>query len=223
MVERTSNAHIAPGRAWTVLALASAAVLLGLFFVLAKIVVLDGRDRLDISTTLRVQSWVSPERTEVARAVTMLGASWFAAIVCGSILLWLAWQRRFQTVLALGGVFVLAKLLEAGLKLGFARPRPTIVPHLAEASGYSFPSGHAMTAVVTYSLLAAVLTSQLRGRIRVIPPAVAVLLVVAIGFSRVYLGVHYLTDVIGGVLAAGACSILAIAALFLLDRPGETG
>lgn len=195
------------------------ATLFGLFLVLAEEVVLDGRGWLDRTTSIEVREYATPERTEAVRAMTELGSSWIAAIVCGSILLWLVWHRRFSTALAIGGVFLFAKVLETGLKLTFERARPTVVPHLQDAGGYSFPSGHTMTAVITYGLLAAVLVGQLSGRMRLVPPVIAALLIAAVGFSRVYLGVHYLTDVLAGTLVAGACLILAVAALHLLDRP----
>jgi len=206
-------------RSWVLLALSSAAAFLGLFFLLAEEVVLDGRGWLDRTTSIEVRQYATPERTEAVRAMTELGSSWFAAIVCGGILLWLLWQRRFSTAVAIGGVFLLAKLLETGLKLTFERARPTVVPHLQDAGGYSFPSGHTMTAVITYGLLAAVLVGQLSGRARYVPPVIAASIIGAVGFSRVYLGVHYLTDVLAGTLVAGACLTLAISALYLLDQP----
>ncbi|HET9662271.1 MAG TPA: phosphatase PAP2 family protein [Thermomicrobiales bacterium] len=194
--------------------------LVSLFTLLAEEVVMDGRTWLDRATTIEVRQYATPERTEAVRAATELGSSWLAAIICGSILLWLCWQRRWSTAVAIGGVFFIAKLLETGLKLTFERARPTVVPHLQDAGGYSFPSGHTMTAVITYGLLAAILVGQLNGRARYVPPIMAALIIVTVGFSRVYLGVHYLTDVLAGTLVAGACLILAISALHLLDRPG---
>lgn len=205
-------------RAWLALAFGGVLALFALFGVLAEEVVLDGRGWLDRAASIELREYATSDRTEAVRAITQLGSSWFAAIVCGSILLWLLWQRRFSTAIAIGGVFLIAKLLETGLKLTFERARPTVVPHLQDASGYSFPSGHTMTAVITYGLLAAVLVGQLSGRARWIPPIIAGLLVVLVGFSRVYLGVHYLTDVLAGTLVAGACLLLAIAAFYLLDR-----
>ena len=217
----TAPASFSP-RVWLAIALGGAAALMATFFLLAEEVVLDGRGWLDRATSVEVREYATSDRTEAVRAITELGSSWFAAIVCGGILLWLLWQRRFSTAIAIGGIFFIAKLLETGLKMTFERARPTVVPHLQDAGGYSFPSGHTMTAVITYGLLAAVLVGQLSGRARYVPPVIAGLLIVLVGFSRVYLGVHYLTDVLAGTLVAGACLILAIAALTLLDRPNPS-
>jgi undecaprenyl-diphosphatase len=208
-------------RTWFAFAFAAAIALMAGFFMLAEEVVLDGRFWLDRTTSMEMREYATPERTEAVRTLTELGSSSVAAIICGGILLWLLWQRRWSTAVAIGGIFLVAKLLETGLKLSFERARPTVVPHLAEAGGYSFPSGHTMTAVITYGLLAAVLMSHLRGRARVVPPVAAALVIAAVGFSRIYLGVHYLTDVLAGTLVAGACLILALSALFLLDQPDQ--
>jgi membrane-associated phospholipid phosphatase len=202
---------------WLALALSGVLALFALFAILAEQVVLDGRNWLDRTISMELRQFATSDRTEAVRAVTELGSSWFAAIVCGGILLWLVWQRRFNTAVAIGGIFFVAKLLETGLKLTFERARPSVVPHLQDAGGYSFPSGHTMTAVITYGLLAAVLVSQLGGRARYVPPVIAAVIVLAVGFSRIYLGVHYLTDVLAGTLVAGACLILAIVALHLPD------
>jgi membrane-associated phospholipid phosphatase len=206
---------------WLALALSSVLALFALFAILAEQVVLDGRNWLDRTISMELRQFATSDRTEAVRAVTELGSSWFAAIVCGGILLWLVWQRRFSTAVAIGGIFFVAKVMETGLKLTFERARPSVVPHLQDAGGYSFPSGHTMTAVITYGLLAAVLVSQLGGRARYVPPVIAAIIILAVGFSRVYLGVHYLTDVLAGTLVAGACLILAIVALHLPD-PRET-
>jgi membrane-associated phospholipid phosphatase len=215
----TDFASRSPISSWLAFAFGGVLALFALFAVLAEEVVMDGRNWLDRTISMELRQFATSDRTEAVRAVTELGSSWFAAIVCGSILLWLVWQRRFSTAFAIGGIFVVAKLLETGLKLTFERARPSVVPHLQDAGGYSFPSGHTMTAVITYGLLAAVLVSQLRGRTRYVPPVIAAVIILAVGFSRIYLGVHYLTDVLAGTLVAGACLILAIAALHLLDSP----
>jgi undecaprenyl-diphosphatase len=214
MPDLASNASL---RSWLLMALSGALALFALFGILAEQVVLDGRSWLDRTISMELRQFETSDRTEAVRAVTELGSSWLAAIVCGSMLLWLCWQRRWSTAVAIGGIFLFAKLLESGLKLTFERARPSVVPHLQDAGGYSFPSGHTMTAVITYGLLAAVLVSQFRGRARYVPPVIAAIIIMAVGFSRVYLGVHYLTDVLAGTLVAGACLILAVAAFFLID------
>jgi undecaprenyl-diphosphatase len=85
------------------------------------------------------------------------------------------------------------------LKLGFARPRPDLVAHLVEVHTASFPSGHAMLSAVCYLTLGALLAGVAKQRrFKAYILGVAVGLTVLVGFSRVYLGVHWPTDVLGG-------------------------
>lgn len=191
------------------IAFASAVVFIVTFLLIGKIVVLDQHNSLDERISLTVRGWATPNLTAFMRTVTWFGSSVIAGPVCGLILLWLLVQRKHEIVLTVGAIMLGANFLENQSKLFYARPRPTIVTHLADAGGYSFPSGHTMTAVITWGLLAGVLARSfsLRGRIRFLPSLVAATLIVLVGFSRIYLGVHYLTDVIGGALLAGACLI----------------
>src|SRR5213594_4322586 len=115
-------------------------------------------------------------------------------------------------VTALGGTTVLALflvlvvvatagggLLGEGMKWWFARERPAIVPHLVNVGSASFPSGHSMLALVTYLTLGALLARFVaRRRSRTYCIAVSLLLALLVGLSRVYLGVHYPTDVLAG-------------------------
>lgn len=102
-----------------------------------------------------------------------------------------------------------AALVELGMKLFFARPRPDLVDHLVPVSSLSFPSGHAMLSAITYLCIGALLAAaQTRRRVRSFVLAVGVLLTLLIGISRVYLGVHWPTDVVAGWIAGSLWALL---------------
>ena len=105
-------------------------------------------------------------------------------------------------------------LMSGLLKIGFARQRPDIVPHLVEVHTTSFPSGHAMNSAIIYLTLGVLLARAEKDRfVRIYILSVAILLTLSIGVSRVYLGVHWPSDVIAGwcigACWAALCSIMA--------------
>jgi undecaprenyl-diphosphatase len=108
-----------------------------------------------------------------------------------------------------------AEVIEAALKAHFHRQRPEAFFGAPSPESYSFPSGHALLSVCLYSLLATMISARLEGRARWLVRCGAAALIVAIGLSRVYLGVHYPSDVIGGYLAGVAwiATLLAIPGL----------
>lgn len=99
--------------------------------------------------------------------------------------------------------------LSEGMKLGFNRPRPDLVAHVVETTSMSFPSGHAMLSAATYLTLGALLArAQERRRLRGYVMGAAILITLLIGLSRVYLGVHWPTDVLGGWCLGAAWAML---------------
>jgi undecaprenyl-diphosphatase len=157
-----------------------------------------------------------PWLTLTAREVTALGSIPVLALFGLIALFYLLLDRRWRAVLLLllslpGGL-----LLNALLKLGFSRPRPELVPHLMEVQTASFPSGHAMLSAITFLTLGTLLASGMpRRRHRAYAIAVAVLLALLVGGSRIWLGVHWPTDV-----AAGWClgAAWAMACWLMLRR-----
>lgn len=124
-----------------------------------------------------------------------------------AVVLWLRHERLlFTTWLA---AFVGGSVLDQALKFIFHRPRPTFQTPIIVAHGFSFPSGHAMGSLIGFGLLAYLVirvTRRVELRIAIIIAAVA--LVIAIGISRLYLGVHYFSDVVAG-YAAGVVWLTA--------------
>jgi PAP2 superfamily len=106
-----------------------------------------------------------------------------------------------------------SSLLNTVVKTAVHRLRPAVTHPVAHEPGPSFPSGHAQAAVVGYAVLLLVLLPILHGVWRRVAVTFAVLMVLAIGFSQIALGVHYLSDVVGGYVL-GAAWVTAIAAVF---------
>ena len=142
--------------------------------------------------------------------ITALGTSSVVTMVVGvaALFLWLN-KHKHSAILLLVATFG-GVILNNLLKFGFGRPRPDVVPWVVHATFYSFPSGHAMSATIVYSTvayLAARLQRTYAARLSIM--LVAALVIFLVCFSRLYLGVHYPSDVIAGIIIglawAGFC------------------
>jgi undecaprenyl-diphosphatase len=136
---------------------------------------------------------------QAAIDVTALGGTTVLALFLTIVVGYLALEHRYDAVLLVVVATAGGGLLGEGMKWWFARARPAIVPHLVNVGSASFPSGHSMLALVTYLTLGALLARFVpRRRTRTYCVAVSLVLALLVGLSRVYLGVHYPTDVLAG-------------------------
>jgi undecaprenyl-diphosphatase len=183
--------------------LASALAALLLFAWLAGEVLEGNTEGFDSQARLIIHQHASPTLTLFMGLVTRLGsASFLLPLGAGTVLaFWLAGRRRSAALftVTLAG----AALLNMALKLSFHRTRPLPVFNTPLPSSYSFPSGHALLSFCFYGALASLFATRLQTRSgRIIVWLVAALLVACVGISRVYLGVHYPSDVVAGYVAA---------------------
>jgi undecaprenyl-diphosphatase len=155
-----------------------------------------------------------PWMEHVLLDITALGSSTvlglFVLAVAGFMLL----QQRFRTAFFVILIALSAEGANRLIKSLFSRPRPDLVPHLRQVDSLSFPSGHAMESAIIYLTLGAMLMRMTDGRLaKIYCMSLAVLVTLLVGISRVFLGVHYPTDVIGGwmfgFLFASFCWLLA--------------
>jgi undecaprenyl-diphosphatase len=156
-----------------------------------------------------------------ARDVTSLGGAVVLTLLTlaavGVMLLGRRWRGALFVAVSVAG----GTLISTVLKLSFDRTRPDLVPHAVEATSASFPSGHSMLAMVTYLTLGAVLAeSQRAPRIRIYLLGWAVFLAFIVGLSRVYLGVHWPTDVLAGWCVGSAWALLCGSVALWLQRRG---
>ncbi|PVA09235.1 PA-phosphatase [Pelagivirga sediminicola] len=163
-----------------------------------------------------------PQIEVAMRDITALGGVTVLSIVTFAVMVFLVLQRRrasalFLAVAILGGV-ALSHLAKAG----FSRPRPDLVPHGVDVVTASFPSGHSMMAAVTYLTLA-VMLARTEGtlRMRAFYLAFAVLLTMLVGFSRLFLGVHWPSDVLAGWTLGAAWALGVWLVARYLGRRGQ--
>lgn len=136
---------------------------------------------------------------ELGRDFTALGGIAVLMLLTLAVIGYLLLDHKRRTALLVAGSVGSGMLLSLLLKRGFERPRPDLVPHESYVYTTSFPSGHSMMSAVTYLTLAALLCRvQKRLRIKLYLLALATLLTVGVGISRIYMGVHWPTDVLAG-------------------------
>jgi undecaprenyl-diphosphatase len=181
--------------------LACAVSLLILFAWLAEEVFEGELQYFDLRVRTLVHAYSNPQLTRIMQTLTFLGSIGFLSVLFAILIsVFLARGLKRPAIwlaVAVGGSVV----LDISLKLSFQRARP--VPFFGPAPvTYSFPSGHALSSLCFYGVLAGLYCARMQSRVaRILAWFVTGALVAGVGFSRIYLGVHYPTDVIAGYLA----------------------
>lgn len=148
--------------------------------------------------------WLNQAAIDVSALGGYTVVWWLSVAAIGFLLV----TRRRAEAALLTGAFAGSALLNAALKLFFHRARPDLVPHLTDVSNASFPSGHAMTSAATYLTLGVLLAhTQPRRAARIYIVALAIAITLAVGLSRLYLGVHWPSDVLAGWSVGAAWAI----------------
>lgn len=153
------------------------------------------------------------------RDITALGSSAVLVLITATTIMYLLLVRRPGTALFVFAAIAGGQVLSSLLKLEVDRPRPDLVSHLVTETSLSFPSGHAMLSAVTYLTLGSLAARFLPDRrAKIFVLGLAVLVTVLVGISRVYLGVHWPSDVLAGWCAGFAWAMLCWLAARLLQR-----
>jgi undecaprenyl-diphosphatase len=161
--------------------------------------------------------WLERVFQDLTSLGSFTGLSIIVAIVFG--FLWLDAKRHAALLVLLSAAS--GALLSTLLKAAFERPRPDLIPHLTEVSSASFPSGHAMLSATIYLMLGVLIARvQTMPGLRIYPILVAIALTVMIGVSRVYLGVHWPSDVVAGWIVGAVWALLCYVIAGLLQQRG---
>jgi membrane-associated phospholipid phosphatase len=152
---------------------------------------------IDQPFLLQIHHWANPVLDLLMLGVTRLADPEVVVVVVTIGLGWLVRRRQWRSAVMLLFACLGTLMINQGMKLTFARPRPLLWPRLIQETSYGFPSGHALGAIVLYGFLAYLLVRRYPAQGRAIY-GMAAGLISAIGFSRLYLGVHYPTDILAG-------------------------
>ncbi len=185
-----------------------AALALWIFYEIAEDVLKTETQAFDTAILLALRRMHTPLLDRIMTAITFWGEPEVLLILAVSLGIWLLLKRRAPEATTLGVGVVGAGGLNYWLKELFHRERPALWERTVDVRYYSFPSGHAMVSMVMYGLIGYLLATRFRRVKRVWIYSLSILLILAIGFSRLYLGVHWPSDV-GAGYAAGLVWLMA--------------
>jgi undecaprenyl-diphosphatase len=159
--------------------------------------------QFDDATREAVHTVASPTMTLFMRFMSFVGSTFFLTAATIAAIVGFALRKWGREAKLFALTMIGASLLNITLKLAFKRPRPVPFFDLTAPESYSFPSGHSLASCCFFAGLAAILSGRIKQkRVRTIIWIIATIMFVLIGLSRIYLGVHYTTDVIAGFASA---------------------
>jgi hypothetical protein len=210
----------AGGLALTVVALLAA----GVAELTDNVVDRDGATGIDTTT----MDWVVPHRTgwltPIAKAISDLGDTTTMAAVAVAACAWFAYRRRWPQFLLTGIATAGAGLIVVVLKAVVGRQRPPVVDRLVTETNQSYPSGHTLGSTVVVGVLTALVIFAVRRRaVKIAVGATAAVFVLLVGLSRLYLGVHWPTDVLAGWALGALWSTVCVAGYLRARRPATAG
>ena len=175
--------------------------------------------QFDARLSVWLHSHNSPELTTFFLLVSNLHSNFSMTVVTAAIAAYLWMKHLRYWVLMLAVTVAGGGLLNVGLKILFARARPHLDNPILVLHTFSFPSGHTMLATVFYGTLCVLTFTRRRDwKIRVVSMLLALVMIALVGFSRMYLGVHYLSDVLGAIMEGMAWLALCFLTFGLLQQ-----
>lgn len=180
---------------------------------------------LDVQATVWARQLRTPALTQALLIITHLHSVMAISVYTAVLSMWLMFKREHRHWLLPLWLFVpIGSVLNVAMKHWFQRPRPVVDDPLLSLSTFSFPSGHASATTLLHGYFALVVLVHVPKPLwRGVLGAVALLIIVLVSWSRVYLEVHFFTDVLAGVLEALVWMAVCVLALSLRDQRGPAG
>jgi membrane-associated phospholipid phosphatase len=193
--------------------------LLWLFFLLSRAIFSNTFSALDNGLLMNLHQYENPVLDAIFWFFTTVGGIAGILIMTALVFAFLIWRKHYHApwilALAVGG----GVLINQGLKFFYERPRPDLWASDYRPATFSFPSGHAMTSFCFFAMLIWLGNKYIsRTWLRRVWAVAMVFCILMVGLSRLYFGVHYPTDVIGGYIAAAAWIIAVLGGVAIYDR-----
>ncbi len=168
------------------------------FIFIMVMVINQYTNKFDSYVYYKISSFITPGLTELMKLITFFGSSEFLISIAGILLIFLFANKNYSFNISMIIInLILSAIINEGLKRIIQRSRPDIL-RLIDIHGYSFPSGHSMVSMSFYGFLIFLCLRKYKTKWKYITILLFAILILSIGISRIYLGVHFASDVLGG-------------------------